>query len=77
MRIASEGADEYVLRVSGDELRLIAGMLREICFGVPGFEFQARLGWSQEAVKDLAKRMQKGLPRLAWNSRSSVGRQRE
>jgi len=48
-------SNKFVLEVSGDEFRMIVGALREICFAVPGFEFNSRLGFQPGEVKSVAR----------------------
>lgn len=55
MKAVQMRPDVFGLEVSADEFRLIVGALREICSAVPGFEFQARLGFTPEQAKAMAR----------------------
>lgn len=47
--------DVFGLEVSADEFRLMVGALREICSAVAAFEFYARLGFTPEQAKAMAR----------------------
>jgi len=55
MKAEKVAPNRFRLDVSDDELRLLVGALGELCFGIQGFEFEARLGVPKDRAAGFAR----------------------